>query len=110
MRTNTKFVERRYRFRAAAIASGSRISNVKCRAREEFRSLDLTLFSSIKSHRGKSGKRRESSTRGARGSPPRLIADDPIDVDSPILLVRFDSGFGLGPEITVHRPRIGRRS
>jgi hypothetical protein len=47
MRTNTKFVERRYRFRSAAIASGSTISNVKCRAREEFRSLDLTLFSSI---------------------------------------------------------------
>src|SRR5207248_6120464 len=31
-----------------------------------------------KSHCRKSGKRGDSSTRGARGSPPRLIADDPI--------------------------------
>ena len=63
----------------------------------------------LKSHRRKFGKRRESSTRGARGSPPRLIADDPIHVDSSILLEALDSGFGLGPEITVHRTRIGRR-
>src|SRR5438132_83840 len=63
-----------------------------------------------KSHRCKSGKRGESCTRGARGSPPRLIADDPIHVDTPILLVGFDSGFGLGPEVAVHRTRIGRRS
>jgi hypothetical protein len=64
----------------------------------------------LKSHRRKSGKRGESSTSGARGSPPRLIADDPVHVDGPILLVGFDSGFGLGPEITIDRPRIGRRS
>jgi hypothetical protein len=54
-----------------------------------------------------SGKRSESSTRG---TPPRLIADDPVHVDSSILLAGFDSGFGLGPEITVHQTRIGRRS
>src|SRR5205814_414762 len=47
----------------------------------------------LKSPRRKSGKRCESSTRGAGRSPPRLIADDPIHVDSPILLVGFDSGF-----------------
>jgi len=64
----------------------------------------------LKSHCRESRQRRKSSPRGARGSPPRLIADDSIHLYTPILLVSFDSGFGLRPKVTIHRARISRRS
>ena len=64
----------------------------------------LATFDSarLKSHRRKSGKRGERSTRGSRGSPPRLVADDSVRLGSPILLVGFDSGFGLRAKVTIH--------
>jgi len=33
-----------------------------------------------------------------------LIAYNTIHMSTPILLVGFDRGFGLQPEITIHRP------
>src|SRR6266478_222502 len=72
----------------------------------------LATFDSVrlKSHRRKSGKRGKSSPRGSRGSPPRLVADDSVRLDTPILLVRFNSGFGLRAKVTIHSARISRRS
>src|SRR6266403_455362 len=72
----------------------------------------LATFDSarLKSHRRKSGKRGERSTRGSRGSPPRLVADDSVRLDTPIQLVRFNSGFGFRAKVTIHSARISRRS
>ena len=61
------------------------------------------------SHRRKSRQRRKSSPRGARRNPPRLVADDSVRLDTPILLVGFNRGFGLRPKITIHSARISRR-
>jgi hypothetical protein len=66
--------------------------------------------SRLKSHRRKSRQRRQSSSRGACWSPPRLVADDPVRLDTPVLLVGFDSGFGLRAKVTIHSARISRRS
>jgi hypothetical protein len=73
------------------------------------RPIEWCRWRRLKSHRRKFRKGGERSARGSRRSPPRLVANDPIHVNTTILLVGFDSGFGLRPEVTIDSARISGR-